>query len=353
MPGTLAQNPQARRVKLVKRKWVVKASQGRKVVNCDYERSHTSSDPPPRAYHTGNGIVSSEHPQARKNVPKGFQCDMPLVGIGGSAANYYDERLTIIVPHICARFFRTRLDSLFFLNCYLPICARQAVGVQFERRVNLLLYLYLYPCRDQEAASVQSGNEASFDLESFWDISCELEDVLATVPGVSRCSLTPILLPRFHSQCDMPLVGDRRICCQFYDSQSFCSFRLRRLASYSSAIHTLKITNTSQGLRLTLPSRLRRSLRAQRTGRKTAIPMRMIVTRLMFIRLIDAKNRCPTFTPVGETLALSPALANFAPVLQGSPYSSREHPSPCFRCLPENSALPPVVLSVIPMPYYL
>ncbi|KAE9384229.1 hypothetical protein BT96DRAFT_950703 [Gymnopus androsaceus JB14] len=57
-----------------------------------------------------------------------------------------------------------------------------------------------------------------------------------------------------------------------------------------------------------LPSRLRRSLRAQRTGRKTAIPMRMIVTRLTFIR-------CPTFTPVGETLALSPTLANFASVL--------------------------------------
>ena len=54
-----------------------------------------------------------------------------------SAALDYDEHLTIIVPHICAR-FRTHLDSLFFLYYYLPICARQAVGVQFECRVNLL-----------------------------------------------------------------------------------------------------------------------------------------------------------------------------------------------------------------------
>ncbi|KAE9386349.1 hypothetical protein BT96DRAFT_949178 [Gymnopus androsaceus JB14] len=97
----------------------------------------------------------------------------PWWEIGGSAVNFtihnisaaldYDERLAIIVPHICARFFRTRFDSLFFLNYYLPICARQAVGVQFERRVNLFLYLHL----------------------------CELEDVLASVPGISRCVICP------------------------------------------------------------------------------------------------------------------------------------------------------------------
>ncbi|KAE9385050.1 hypothetical protein BT96DRAFT_1007443 [Gymnopus androsaceus JB14] len=82
---------------------------------------------------------------------------MPLVGdrriccqFYDSAALDYDERLTIIVPHICARFFRTRLDSLS-----LPICARQAVGVQFERRCAI-------------------WKRGELDLESFWDILASL-----------------------------------------------------------------------------------------------------------------------------------------------------------------------------------
>ncbi|KAE9387018.1 hypothetical protein BT96DRAFT_948681 [Gymnopus androsaceus JB14] len=57
-----------------------------------------------------------------------------------------------------------------------------------------------------------------------------------------------------------------------------------------------------------LPGRLRRSSVRRGQDARPRYQMRMIVTRLMFIR-------CPTFTPVGETLALSPTLANFASVL--------------------------------------
>ncbi|KAE9386346.1 hypothetical protein BT96DRAFT_949175 [Gymnopus androsaceus JB14] len=175
---------------------------------------------------------------------------MPLVGdwriccqFYNSAALDYNERLTIIVPHICARFFRTCLDLLS-----LPICARQAVGVQFERRVT--------------------------------------------------CFYT------------------------FTSAHVVTKKLLRRLASYSSAIHTLKITDTSRGLRLT---------RLRLTKSSPAIPL------------------CPTFTPVGETLALSPTLANFALVLPILP----ENILVLASYIPENSALPPVVLSVIPMPWTL
>ncbi|KAE9386348.1 hypothetical protein BT96DRAFT_949177 [Gymnopus androsaceus JB14] len=112
--------------------------------------------------------------------------------------------------------------------------------VQFERRVNLLLYLGRCPCREQEDIRGSAVN--------YYD------NWQATLP------------PSIHSKSPT------------------------QVEAYG------------------LPGRLRRSLHAQRTGCKTAIPMRMIVTQLMFIR-------CPTFTPVGETLALSPTLANFALVL--------------------------------------
>ncbi|KAE9384483.1 hypothetical protein BT96DRAFT_1008037 [Gymnopus androsaceus JB14] len=156
------------------------------------------------------------------------------------------------------------------------------VGVQFECRVNFLLYLFLHAFLVQEAINLETGE---LDLDAFWDI-------LASLRMFWRLSLA--------------------VTCPWWEIGG---------SAANFMIHNLSAALDYDDWQATLPpsihskSPTQRSLRAQRTGRKTAIPMRMIVTRLMFIRPIDAKNRCPTFTPVGEMLALSPALANFAPVL--------------------------------------
>ncbi|KAE9387142.1 hypothetical protein BT96DRAFT_1005400 [Gymnopus androsaceus JB14] len=207
----------------------------------------------------------------------------PWWEIGGSAVNFtihnfsaaldYDERLAIIVPHICARFFRTHFDSLFFLNYYLPICARQAVGVQFERRVNLFLYLHL----------------------------CELEDVLATVPGASRCSLS------HHDS--VPSV----ICPWWEIGRSAANF----------TIHNLSAALSCGDWEATLPPSIHSNSPTQveacglpgRDLSSPAIPpTKDRDTNENDCYTVDVYS-VPNIAPVGETFALSPTLANFAPVL--------------------------------------